>query len=126
MIPDDVGDGYCDDHLNHFNCFFDDGDCCHGDLSFCIDCECPNHPKPPLSNELLLTCLSCFKSIITQQQVVHIFVFQIHSVPSPSFKVMAGVTMTITLHPVTMMKATVVETLPNHIIVLCVHAIMKE
>ena len=60
MIPDDVGDGYCDDHLNHLNCFFDGGDCCHGDLYFCVDCECPNRPKPPLSNELFLICVSFF------------------------------------------------------------------
>ena len=40
MIPEHVGDGYCDDDLNHLNCFFDDGDCCYGDLIFCVDCEC--------------------------------------------------------------------------------------
>ena len=38
-----MGDGYCDDHLNHMDCFFDDGDCCNGgDLSFCLDCICHN------------------------------------------------------------------------------------
>ena len=38
-----MGDGYCDDHLNHLDCLFDNGDCCYGgDLTFCLDCICHN------------------------------------------------------------------------------------
>ena len=44
LIPEYVGDGYCDDHLNHLDCFFDGGDCCYGgDQTFCADCQCHHY-----------------------------------------------------------------------------------
>ena len=56
---------------------------------------------------------------------MHNFVFQIRSVPYPSFKVMDGVMMTIIFHPVTMIKVTVVKILSKLIIALYVHALME-
>ena len=37
-----VGDGNCDDFLNHPGCYHDKGDCCQADAShqFCQDCQC--------------------------------------------------------------------------------------
>ena len=35
-----LGDGFCDDDANHENCNYDSGDCCDGDHSFCLLCEC--------------------------------------------------------------------------------------
>ena len=37
-----LGDGYCDDILNHGNCTFDGGDCCLDNLStdYCTTCTC--------------------------------------------------------------------------------------
>ena len=37
-----VGDGNCDDFLNHQGCYHDKGDCCNADAShqFCVHCQC--------------------------------------------------------------------------------------
>ena len=39
-----VGDGYCDDVTNTFECNFDGGDCCGSDVNteFCTFCLCKN------------------------------------------------------------------------------------
>ena len=41
-IPNDIGDGYCDDRNNNEGCHFDQGDCCGNDLNtnYCIECIC--------------------------------------------------------------------------------------
>ena len=39
-----IGDGYCNDNNNNFDCMFDDGDCCHNSKvgwdKLCNTCEC--------------------------------------------------------------------------------------
>ena len=37
-----VGDGYCNDEANNWECDYDDGDCCGANVEkkFCIDCKC--------------------------------------------------------------------------------------
>ena len=40
---DDIGDGFCNDYLNHKACNFDGGDCCFGIKGVeCSKCECKN------------------------------------------------------------------------------------
>ena len=40
---DDIGDGICNDYLNHKACNFDGGDCCFGIKGLeCSRCECRN------------------------------------------------------------------------------------
>ena len=40
--PEWLGDGYCDDQLNHKGCHYDKGDCCDTNAShkFCKQCQC--------------------------------------------------------------------------------------
>ena len=37
-----IGDGYCDDETNNFDCNFDGGDCCTVcvNTDYCLDCVC--------------------------------------------------------------------------------------
>ena len=111
MIPEYVGDGWCDDHLNHLNCFFDGGDCCYGgDQTFCVDCEC--HHYSNTTNLPATTTAPGTNNYLTGSQIMiltgNILVLQLHSVQYLNIKVMGTVTTTITFHPVTMMEGTVV------------------
>ena len=40
--PDWVGDGWCDDGVNTPECNYDNGDCCGGEHTYCVECECKN------------------------------------------------------------------------------------
>ena len=41
-MPEWVGDGYCDDIINHKDCNFDGGDCCGSTVNteYCTQCIC--------------------------------------------------------------------------------------
>ena len=109
MIPEYVGDGWCDDHLNHLDCFFDGGDCCYGgDQTFCVDCEChhysnttnlPATTTPPRTNEYLIASAIL---LLTDYNLA----FQLHSVQFLNIKVTSTVTMKIMFRPVTMTEGT--------------------
>merc|ERR1712227_1111950 len=42
LNPSLVGDGYCDDATNTFNCNYDGGDCCGSYINteYCSECQC--------------------------------------------------------------------------------------
>ena len=50
-----VGDGFCNDETNHFNCNYDGGDCCLNDnKDYCSECVC----------YLLETCMKGFHPLV--------------------------------------------------------------
>ena len=66
---DDIGDGICDEKLNHHVCNYDSGDCCFGIKGVsCWMCNCKDESMlfpiitdaPPPSKYLLIMILSIF------------------------------------------------------------------
>ena len=60
-----IGDGYCDDMINIFDCNYDGGDCCDSDIetTFCNLCQCLGTTTSPISN--ITTTSTSSESTIT-------------------------------------------------------------